>query len=35
MRRRGREHQIEEVGGKLRSMMSWIQSNQLVDKDKN
>lgn len=35
MRRRGRAHQIEEVGGKLRSMMSWIQSNQLVDKDKN
>jgi len=35
MRRRGREHQIEEVGGRLRSMMSWIQSNQLVDKDKN
>ena len=35
MRRRGREHQVEEVGGKLRSMMSWIQSNQLVDKDKN
>ncbi|OUV62127.1 MAG: ketol-acid reductoisomerase [Gammaproteobacteria bacterium TMED119] len=35
MRRRGRNHQIEEVGGKLRSMMSWIQSNQLVDKDKN
>ena len=35
MRRRGRAHQIEEVGAKLRSMMSWIQSNQLVDKDKN
>jgi len=35
MRRRGREHQIEEVGGRLRSMMSWIQSNQWVDKDKN
>ncbi len=35
MRRRGREHGIEEVGAKLRSMMPWIQSNQLVDKSKN
>ena len=35
MRRRGREHQIEEVGEKLRSMMPWIKSNKLVDKDKN
>lgn len=35
MRRRGREHQIEEVGEKLRSMMPWIKSNKLVDKSKN
>lgn len=35
MRRRGREHQIEEVGEKLRSMMPWIKSNKLVDKAKN
>ena len=35
MRRRGREHAIEEVGEKLRSMMPWIKSNKLVDKNKN
>ena len=35
MRRRGREHPIEEVGDKLRSMMPWIKENQLVDKSKN
>ena len=35
MRRRGREHQIEEVGAKLRGMMPWIASNKLVDKAKN
>ena len=35
MRRRGREHAIEEVGEKLRSMMPWIKSNKLVDKSKN
>lgn len=35
MRRIGKEHPIEEVGTKLRSMMPWIQSNQLVDKSKN
>ncbi len=34
-RRLGREHQIEEIGGKLRSMMSWIADNQIVDKTKN
>ena len=28
-------HQIEEVGEKLRAMMPWIKSNQLVDKEKN
>ena len=35
MRRRGREHSIEEVGEKLRGMMPWIKENQLVDKSKN
>ncbi|WP_246201975.1 ketol-acid reductoisomerase [Sneathiella aquimaris] len=28
-------HQIEEVGAKLRSMMSWIGENAMVDKSKN
>jgi ketol-acid reductoisomerase len=35
MRRRGAEHSIEEVGGKLRAMMPWIAQNRLVDKTKN
>ena len=35
MRRRGRDHSIEEVGEKLRGMMPWIKENQLVDKSKN
>ena len=34
-RRMNDAHQIEEVGGKLRAMMPWIASNQLVDKEKN
>ena len=34
-RRRSREHGIEIVGEKLRSMMSWIKANQLVDQQKN
>jgi len=34
-RRLGKEHQIEEVGEKLRSMMSWIKDNKIVDKDMN
>ena len=29
------EHQIEEVGNKLRAMMPWIKANRLVDKSKN
>ncbi len=33
--RQGEEHEIEEVGRKLRSMMSWISKKKLVDKDKN
>ncbi len=35
MRRLSGEHPIEQVGGKLRSMMPWIKENQLVDHDKN
>ena len=34
-RRQGEEHQIEVVGAKLRSMMPWIASQKVVDKDKN
>ncbi len=35
LRKKGREHQIEEVGGQLRSMMPWIKANKIVDKSKN
>ncbi|CAH2030680.1 ketol-acid reductoisomerase [Trichlorobacter ammonificans] len=35
LRRRGAEHQIEEVGGRLRAMMPWIGKNKIVDKAKN
>ncbi|MBF0334002.1 MAG: ketol-acid reductoisomerase [Alphaproteobacteria bacterium] len=34
-RRREAEHQVEQVGGKLRAMMPWIGANRLVDKSKN
>ncbi|WP_374377349.1 ketol-acid reductoisomerase [Dongia sp.] len=34
-RRRQAEHNIEEVGAKLRGMMPWIAKNRLVDKTKN
>ncbi len=34
-RRIAREHQLEQVGAKLRGMMPWIKANKLVDKDKN
>jgi ketol-acid reductoisomerase len=34
-RRRGAEHQIEEVGARLRAMMPWIAKNKLVDQAKN
>ena len=34
-RRRQAEHQIEEVGERLRGMMPWIAKNKLVDKTKN
>ncbi|MEJ2698702.1 MAG: ketol-acid reductoisomerase [Desulfuromonadales bacterium] len=35
LRRKGAAHPIEEVGGRLRSMMSWIGKNKIVDKDRN
>jgi ketol-acid reductoisomerase len=35
IRRNNDDHQIEEVGAKLRAMMPWIAKNQLVDKAKN
>ena len=35
MREKSNSHQIEEVGGELRNMMSWLGENKLVDKDKN
>ena len=34
-RRLNAEHQIEQVGGKFRSMMPWIAKNKLVDQSKN
>lgn len=34
-RRLSREHPIEQVGEKLRSMMPWIRENKLVDQEKN
>ena len=34
-RRRNAEHNIEQVGERLRGMMPWIGANRLVDKDKN
>src|SRR6201991_3011750 len=34
-RRRGSEHQIEEVGPRLRAMMPWIPKNKLVDPARN
>ncbi len=34
-RRLSREHDIEIIGEKLRSMMPWIKANKLVDHDKN
>ena len=35
LRRKAQEHQIEEVGKQLRSMMAWIGENKIVDKSKN
>ena len=34
-RRNNAVHPIEEVGGKLRAMMPWIQANKIIDKDVN
>ena len=34
-RRRNNEHQIEQVGEKLRAMMPWIAKNKLVDQTRN
>jgi ketol-acid reductoisomerase len=34
-RRLNDEHQIEQVGEKLRGMMPWISAGKMVDKDKN
>lgn len=35
MRRISKQHQIEQVGERLRSMMPWIRENKLVDQTKN
>ncbi|MEZ4600482.1 MAG: ketol-acid reductoisomerase [Syntrophotaleaceae bacterium] len=35
LRRKGQAHQIEEVGAKLRGMMSWIGKNKVVNKERN
>jgi ketol-acid reductoisomerase len=35
MRGLGNEHQVEQVGAKLRDMMPWIKKNRLVDQSKN
>ena len=35
MRRITNEHQLEEVGARLRDMMPWIKENRLVDKEVN
>ncbi len=35
MRRNNAEHDIEQVGDRLRAMMPWISKNKLVDKSKN
>jgi ketol-acid reductoisomerase len=35
IRRNNAEHQIEEVGGRLRAMMPWIAVNKLVDTARN
>ncbi len=34
-RRIAKQHQIEEVGEKLRDMMPWIKANKIVDRSKN
>ena len=32
--RKGEQHQVEEVGGRLRAMMPWLKKGKLVDKSK-
>ena len=34
-RRAAAEHQLEEVGERLRGLMPWLSERQLVDKSKN
>ncbi|VAX29369.1 Ketol-acid reductoisomerase, partial [hydrothermal vent metagenome] len=31
---KGKEHPVEEVGSRLRSMMPWLKKEKLVDKSK-
>lgn len=35
LRRKGQEHLIEQIGEKMRSMMPWMKTDKMVDKDKN
>ena len=35
MRKELSEHQIEQVGEKLRALMPWISKNKIIDKNKN
>jgi ketol-acid reductoisomerase len=35
LRRRGRQHELEKVGERLRGLMPWLQENRLVDRSKN
>ncbi len=35
LREKARQHPIEQVGEKLRTMMPWIKANKIVDKSKN
>ena len=35
MRRLGKAHPIEEVGERLRDMMSWIKESKIVDQSRN
>ena len=35
MRRLVQEHELEQVGAKLRAMMPWIEANKLVDRERN
>jgi len=35
LRTKAQQHQIEEVGEKLRAMMSWIGESKVIDKAKN